>query len=135
MKEKKSLGIIALLCLTIFIFLGTPSLAGEKLVVAVNANWPPMQMKDDAGNITGYEIDMIHAVATEAGFQVQLVVVPWNSLFKELKAGTFDAVMASVSITKGRTARYDFSDPYFSTEQLIVVRKDQAEASLTGKAI
>jgi polar amino acid transport system substrate-binding protein len=121
--------------IVMFVFLGSAAFAGKAMVVAVNASWPPMQMKDDKGNITGYEIDMIKAMAAEAGFQVKIVNVPWGKIFKELDAGKYDAVMASVSITESRKEKFDFSEPYFTAEQLLVVPKSQAAAPLTGKAI
>ncbi|MGC9323664.1 MAG: transporter substrate-binding domain-containing protein [Desulfomonilia bacterium] len=128
--------ISAVICIIMAcILLSGPVCAEQTIVVAVNANWPPMQMKDTAGNITGYEIDMIHAVAVEAGFQVRLVDVPWRSMFRELNEGAYDAVMASVSITTGKKARYDFSRPYFFTEQILVIRRAQAKEPITGKAI
>jgi polar amino acid transport system substrate-binding protein len=119
----------------ICMFLCHSAFAGKPMVVAVNANWPPMQMKDDKGNIAGYEIDMIKAMADEAGFQVKIVNVPWGKIFKELDAGKYDAVLASVSITDGRKEKFDFSEPYFTAEQLMVVPNAQMKVPLAGKAI
>ena len=54
------------------VFLSTPALAGKTLVVAINPNWPPMEMKDKKGKITGYEIDLIKAMGEAAGFRGQI---------------------------------------------------------------
>jgi len=126
-------GIAAFSCVCI---LAVPcALAQRTLVVAVDGDWAPMKMKDDKGNLTGYEIDMITAIGTEAGFGVSLVEVPWESIFNGLDAGRYDAVMASVSVTEKRKEKFDLTRPYFSAEQLLVVRKSSLTESLKGKTI
>jgi polar amino acid transport system substrate-binding protein len=127
--------ICALMCIFMCVLLSGFAFAGRAIVVAVNANWPPMQMKDDKGTITGYEIDMIRAIADEAGFQVKIVNVPWGKILKGLNAGKYDAVMASVSITENRKEKFDFSEPYFTAEQLLVIPKALVGTTLTGKEI
>jgi polar amino acid transport system substrate-binding protein len=94
-----------------------------------------MEMKDQKGRIVGYEIDLINAIAAEAGLQVKFTDVPWRKIFNELDEGKYDAIIASVSITDGRREKYDFSEPYFTAEQLMVVPKAMAEEPLNGKTI
>lgn len=120
---------------SIFILMSASAYAQRTVAVAVDGDWAPMKMKDDKGNLTGYEIDMIKAIGAEGGFQVNLVEVPWENIFYDLDAGKFDAVMASVSITDKRKEKFDFSQPYFSAEQLLVVRKSSVSESLKGKTI
>ncbi len=117
------------------VFLSTPALAGKTLVVAINPNWPPMEMKDKKGKIIGYEIDLIKAMGEAAGFRVKFVEVPWKTIFTGLEKGKYDAVMASVSITEARKDKYDFSEPYYTTEQLFVVPKAKREEPLREKSI
>jgi polar amino acid transport system substrate-binding protein len=120
-----------LLCM----FMSTPAFAGKTLVVAVNPYWPPMEMKDKKGKITGYEIDLIKAMGEAAGFRVKFIEVPWKTIFNGLEKGKYDAVLASVSITEARKDKYDFSEPYFTTEQLFVVPKAKREEPLREKSI
>lgn len=115
--------------------MSTPVFAGKTLVVAVNPNWPPMEMKDKKGKITGYEIDLINAMGEAAGFQIKFIEVPWKTIFTGLEKGTYDVVLASVSITESRKDKYDFSEPYFTTEQLFVVPKAKREEPLREKSI
>ena len=116
-------------------FMSTPAFAGKTLVVAVNPYWPPMEMKDKKGKITGYEIDLIKAMGEAAGFRVKFIEVPWKTIFNGLEKGKYDAVLASVSITEARKDKYDFSEPYFTTEQLFVVPKAKREEPLREKSI
>ena len=94
-----------------------------------------MEMKDTKGKITGYEIDLIKAMGEAAGFKVKIVAVPWKTIFNGLEKGKYDAVLASVSITEARKDKYDFSEPYFTTEQIFVVPKAKREEPLREKSI
>ncbi len=122
---------VILMCL----FMSSLAFAEKNLVIAVNANWPPMQMKDSKGNISGYEVDLLKAIAAEAGFKVKMVNVSWRDIFNDLKAGKYDAVMASVSMTDARKEKFDFSEPYFTAEQILLVPKSKANAQLTGRTM
>lgn len=117
------------------LFMNSLAFAEKTLVVAVSANWPPMEMKDSRGNITGYEVDLLEAIAEEAGFKVKMVNVSWRNIFNDLNAGRYDAVMASVSITDARREKFDFSEPYFTAEQILLLPKAKAEMRLAGKTI
>jgi polar amino acid transport system substrate-binding protein len=94
-----------------------------------------MEMKDKKGKMTGYEIDLIEAMGEAAGFHVKFIEVPWKTIFTGLEKGNYDAVLASVSITESRKDKYDFSEPYFTTEQLFVVPKAKREEPLREKSI
>jgi polar amino acid transport system substrate-binding protein len=120
-----------LLCM----FMSAPAFAGKTLVVAVNPHWPPMEMKDKKGKITGYEIDLIKSMGEAAGFKVKIVEAPWKTIFTGLEKGKYDAVLASVSITEARKEKYDFSEPYFTTEQLFVVPRAKRDEPLREKSI
>jgi polar amino acid transport system substrate-binding protein len=122
---------VILMCLLI----NNLAFAEKNLVIAVNANWPPMQMQDSKGNISGYEIDLLKAIAEEAGFKVKMVNISWRNIFNGLKAGKYDAVMASVSMTDARKENFDFSEPYFTAEQILLIPKAKANAQLAGKTI
>lgn len=111
------------------------AMAEKTLTFAVNANWPPMQLKDGKGNVSGYEIDLLKAIAAEAGFKVKMTNVSWRNIFNDLNSGKYDAVMASVSMTDARKEKFDFSDSYFTAEQILLVPKSKASAQLQGKTM
>ncbi len=125
--------VVACICLSMIFC--TPVFANKILKVAINPNWPPMEMKDKKGKVSGYEIDLIKAMGEAAGFQVKFVEVPWKDILSGLDKGKYDAVLASVSITEGRKEKYDFSDPYFTSEQIFVVPRAKVEEPLRGKTI
>lgn len=100
---------------------------GRTVVVAVDASFPPMESLNAQNEIVGYDVDFMKAVAKEAGFDVAFKNVEWDSIFKGLDAGEYDAVCSSVSITEERRPLMDFSLPYFwdkKVRQTLVVKKD-----------
>lgn len=110
------------------------------IVVASEASFPPMEFVDDNGQVTGFDIDLIRAVAKEAGFEIELRNVAWEGIFGALKSGSADIIASSVTITDDRKAQFDFSRPYLRAGQVVMVRaadqdKYSDAASLAGKQV
>jgi len=101
----------------------------QKIVVATDATWPPMEYMDENRNIVGFDIDLMNAIAKETGLEVEYRNVAWDGIFAGLAAGEYDAVISSVTITDERRALYDFSEPYINAGQIVVV---QVGSDITG---
>lgn len=111
--------------------LGQPALAAERTIVfASDATWPPMEFVDENKKLTGYSIEMVYAIAQEAGFKAEVRNTAWDGIFAGLAAGKYDAVASSVSITEARKKSMDFSEPYYTVRQALIVRKDSSHTSL-----
>lgn len=114
---------------------------GDEVVVltlATDATWPPMEYKNEAGDLVGFDIDMINAIADAAGFVVDIKNTAWDGIFAGLGNGAYDAVISSVTITDERKETMDFSSPYVNCGQVLVVRTEDAKnietlADLVGK--
>ena len=131
----KKIFLLIIAILLIYLLIPSQAFAGRTLIVGVNANWPPMQMKDSNGNICGYEIDLLYAIAQDMGLEIKLVDVPRRNLFYDLSAGKYDAVMALVSIARDTKSKFVFSDPYFFAEQVLLVPKNKPFDHLEGKVV
>ncbi|WP_249338133.1 transporter substrate-binding domain-containing protein, partial [Tsukamurella paurometabola] len=92
---------------------------------------------DDAGKLTGYDVEMITAIAEKIGRRVEFVETPWDSMMAGLEAGRFDLVANQVSASPERAAKYDLSDTYLQTGGSILVRKGDTSvrslADIRGK--
>lgn len=122
-------GIILLLMLSIAsfcVFTGCSKeqAAGKKIIVATDATWPPMEYVDENKNIVGFDIDLLSAAAKEGGFAVEFQNTAWDGIFAGLAANKYDAVCSSVTITDDRKKTMDFTNPYVSIGQTIVVKKE-----------
>jgi polar amino acid transport system substrate-binding protein len=97
-------------------------------VVGTDAAYAPFESQNEKGEIVGFTIDIVNAVAQKAGLQVKFVNTPWEGIFNALTQGDRDIVASSVTITEERKATMDFSTPYFDAQQLIAVRNDSKVA-------
>jgi polar amino acid transport system substrate-binding protein len=114
---------IALILLVATVITGCqPQASANKIVVATDATWPPMEFVNEQREIVGYDIDLMKAVAEHGGFEIEFRNVAWDGIFAGLAAGEYDAVISSVTITDERRADYDFSTPYINAGQIVVVR-------------
>ena len=95
-----------------------------KLVVGTDATYAPMESMDEKGNIVGIDIDIINAIAEELGVEVEYKNYGWEPLFPAVKSGEVDFAVSSITITKERKETFDFTEPYFIANQLILVPED-----------
>lgn len=109
------------------------------LTVCSDIPYPPMEMESDTG-YTGFDIDLITAVAEQLGLEVSIKDVGFEALQSgtTLAAGTCDIGVASMTITEEREKNLDFSDPYFDADQSLLVPKQSSIAGiedLAGKKV
>lgn len=114
--------------------------AKNKIVVAHEASFPPMEFIDDSGQMVGFDIDVIQAVAKAAGLEVEHKNVAWDGIFGALKGGEADVIVSSVTITDERKAQFNFTNPYYTAGQSLLVRTGEEAQypdldSLKGKSI
>ena len=121
--------VISLLVLTYLVVSGfsggTNEAEKEKVYVfASDATWPPMEYVDENGDIVGFDIDLLAAIADISGFKYRVENTAWDGIFAGLANGSYDAIISSITITSQRKATMDFSDPYFNAGQILVVPFD-----------
>ena len=110
--------------------------APEKPVlrVGVCANAPPLIFKK-AGDYAGIEAELAKGLAAQLGMTPRFVDCPWNDLIPELLGGKFDIIMSGMTITKERSVRITFTEPYLKSGQKCLVRNENKNQFLTTGAI
>ena len=93
----------------------------DKLTVAVDDTYPPMEYRNEEMELVGFDIDFANALAEEMGVEIEFVSTAWDGIFEGLKSDKYDCIISSVSITPERLENLDFSVPYLSNGQVIVV--------------
>nr|WP_239094448.1 basic amino acid ABC transporter substrate-binding protein [Bacillus sp. B15-48] len=110
----------------------------KTLRVVTNATYAPMEYMDK-GEVVGFDIDLIKAVAEEAGYKVEEVEhIGWDPIFVEIQNKRADLAMAAITINEDRKESYDFSVPYFLSTNKILVPEDseiQSAEDLIGKIV
>ena len=119
--------IVCFLMMIIIIQIPMHVYADEKRTVAIgtNAEYAPFEYLDSNGDLTGFDIDLMNAIAEEAGFEVKWVDLPFDSLLGSIEAGDIEAIAASIAPTEERAKSVDFSDVYYSGSQSLVYRTDE----------
>jgi polar amino acid transport system substrate-binding protein len=97
-------------------------------VVGTDAAYAPFESQNEKGEIVGFDIEVVQAVAAKAGFEVKFVNTPWEGIFNALGQGDRDLVVSAVTITPERQQTMDFSAPYFDAKQLIAVKENSKVA-------
>jgi cystine transport system substrate-binding protein len=109
----------------------------DTLRVGTEGTYSPFSYQGTDGKLTGYDIEVVTAVAARLGKKVEFVQTPWDAIFAGLEAKRFDVVANQVTINDDRKAKYDLSEPYTVSEGVIVTRADDTSitslADLKGK--
>ena len=98
-------------------------------VVGTDAAYAPFESQNEKGEIVGFDIEVLQAIAKKAGIELKFVNTPWEGIFNALGQGDRDMVVSAVTITEERKQTMDFSDPYFDAQQLIAVKDGSKIAS------
>ena len=111
----------------------------ETLVVATEPAFPPFEFQTDDGSYDGFDIELMNAIATAGGFEVEFESLPFDGIIPALQAGTVDAAISAMTITEERLETVNFSNPYFKAGLAIAIKEDNEEItsleSLEGKTI
>lgn len=101
-------------------------------------NWTQTETSDEAlpieggGYADGYDVRIAKKIADALGYDLEIVKTEWDGLIMSLVSGKIDAIIAGMSPTDERKLTIDFSDPYYESDLVIVVRKDSAYAAATS---
>lgn len=106
----------------------TAPAAAKTYVVGTDASYAPFESQNQNGEIVGFDIDVVKALAAKGGFEVKFVNTPWEGIFNTVAQGDRDFLVSAITITDERKQTMDFTDPYFDAHQLIAVRQDSSVA-------
>lgn len=105
-----------------FLLSGLTLAAKPVLNVGTDATYEPFETIDQAGNYVGFDMELIKLIANELGMELKLQNVGWDGIIPGLMNGNYDCLISAMTITAERKKQIDFSTPYFSIKQAIVVK-------------
>jgi polar amino acid transport system substrate-binding protein len=138
MKKFILLGLVLVILGSLVVASSSCSSAPLKIRVATDATWFPFEYVDaETGEIVGFDIDVMNAIAERANLDIEFVNVGWDPLLAGMAQGTYDCAISSITITAERAQAMLFSDPYFTAGQIVVVLKSNttftSKNNLTGE--
>ncbi len=110
--------------------------AAEKIRVGTEPTFAPFEfMETKTNTITGFDIDLIKAVGTKAGYEVEVQSMGFDALIPALKTGAIDVAAAGISITEERKKAVDFTTPYYESGLAYMTLKKNAEKFPTFESL
>jgi polar amino acid transport system substrate-binding protein len=114
--------IVLLLAAFVLSFASAQDLGGREIRIGSDTTYPPFEFIGDDGQVTGFDVELMEAICERVNCIPVFVTTAWDGIFAALAAGEFDMVVSGVTITEERAQIVEFSDPYLSYSQAIVVR-------------
>lgn len=101
-------------------------------------NWTQVEDSETAEPISsvdycdGYDVVMAARIASELGMDVQIVKTDWDNLIPALNNNDIDLIIAGMTATPDRTEAVNFTNPYYESQMVVVVRADSELTNITN---
>ncbi|MCI0521826.1 MAG: transporter substrate-binding domain-containing protein [Chloroflexi bacterium] len=114
---------------------GLPDLGGKKLTVAVENAYPPFNMIDPNTNQgIGWDYDTVAEICKRLNCVPEFKQAAWDGIFPAMQAGEYDWLADGVTYSDEREEIVDFSTPYVTVGQVVLVRADETRSADELKA-
>ena len=94
-----------------------------KLLVGTDTPFPPFEIGQPP-EISGYDIEVMDAIAKEVGVEVTYQDTGFDTIFRDVQQGLFDTAAAASTITPERQQQVNFTDPYYEAQQALLSPAD-----------
>ncbi|WP_226676932.1 amino acid ABC transporter substrate-binding protein [Rossellomorea aquimaris] len=98
-----------------------------ELLVGTEGTYPPFTFHDEAGKLTGFDVEIAREVAKRLGVEAKFQETQWDAMFEGLNSKRFDMIANQVGIREDREKKYDFSKPYIESSAVVVVSKENKD--------
>lgn len=104
---------------------------GAPLTVGSDIPYPPFE-QGKPGNYTGYDVELMEAIAAKLDRTAEFQDTSFDTIFRDLAQGRFEVVASATTITDEREETVDFTNPYYFSEQAILVKSPAEIDSVEG---
>ena len=121
-----------------------PTNSEKTIKIGLECNYAPFNWTDVSDNdynypikgtnqfADGYDIQVASYLASTLGYNLEIVKLEWESLIPSLNTDTIDLVIAGMTDTEERRQSIDFTNEYYRSELVLVVREDSKYANATS---
>lgn len=100
-----------------------------KMIVATASGYPPYEFVDVSQGdktVIGVDMELAKAIADKIGVTLEIQDMNFQSVLASLASGKVDIAISGINPTDERRKTVDFSDIYLPTEQMMLIRKEDA---------
>jgi len=106
--------------------------ATQTYQIGTDVTYPPFEFANEQNQYVGIDIDIMKGIAKSEGFKVDIKPLGFNASVQAVQSQQIDGIIAGMTITDERKAKFDFSDPYYKTGVVMAVQKDSKVTGLAG---
>jgi polar amino acid transport system substrate-binding protein len=121
------------------LLLSASAFAQDVLKTAVDGTFAPHAMPKLSGGIEGFNVDLADAIAHQIDKKITVDAAQFSGLIPALQAGTYDFLIAPVTVTKERAESMLFTEGYLNTDFQFITKRDAPDIikfdDLKGKVI
>jgi polar amino acid transport system substrate-binding protein len=121
---RKVLLLITLFLTIIFIPLQVKADTKKVIKVAGDENYPPYEYVDKSGYYKGFNIDIMNAISSNLGRDIQVIPMAWEKAINALESGEVDAIQG-MTRSSIREEKFSFSEALAKNSQAIFVKSDR----------
>lgn len=103
--------------------------------IAVEGNFPPFNYLDADNKLQGFDVEVARALCEAAHLQCEFIMQTWDDMIPNLNASRYDAIVSSMSMSEERQKLVAFTDSYYSSPSVFVVRKRTDMPDFNSKSL
>jgi polar amino acid transport system substrate-binding protein len=92
-----------------------------KLLVGMEPGYMPFELRNQKGEIIGFDVDMAKRMAKAMGVELEIVPTAWDGIIPALLTSKFDIIMSGMTLTQERNMSINFALPYIVIGQTVIV--------------
>lgn len=117
-----------------------PETSPKTIYVGTQPDFPPFDYTDESGNLTGYDVELIREINKHLPeYKFEFVVTPWDGITLGLDSNKTQIIADQMSKNEEREKKYYLSEPYFTNQMFIIVKKGRTDIQslddLKGKTL
>src|SRR5690554_3538466 len=142
MRKIFSIIVMVLLAITL-VACGGNNNDSQVLVVGLEADYPPFNWQENESNdynypitgqvnmyAAGYDVEMAKLIAEELDMELEIRMIGWESLIPSVRNDQIDLIIAGMTPTAVRREQIDFTDAYYTVENVVVALADGPLANM-----
>ena len=136
--------LVVLLVLALFTLLSCGNTSSKKLRVGMECAYPPFNYTETVNTesnvaianvpgayVDGYDVQIAKIIASELDMELEIQAISWDGLIPALQANQIDLIIAGMSKTEERLKTIDFTNDYYESEEVVVVKANGSYANAT----